>query len=91
MSVAEIEQKVIEMTEGERRQFAAWFYENEERIFAAGIESDLAGANDIAPEVMDELVRRRKELENGVVAMVSPDETIRQMREAVDEVRRSRH
>jgi hypothetical protein len=90
MSLAEIEKTVIELPEDERRRFAAWFYKNEERILpAAPDDHDVAG--DISPELMEELVRRRKELDSGTVRLISPEEMFRGMKEAVDEVRRSRH
>jgi hypothetical protein len=90
MSVAEIEQKVIELTEEERRQFAAWFYRNEERFLPADPEGDEV-ADDLSPEVMAELVRRRRELDSGTVKTYSLDEVVRGMREVVHEVRRSSH
>src|SRR4051794_20515608 len=57
MSLAEIEQKVFALTDEERRQFAAWFYRNEDRILPADSEEDEVADEDLSPEVMAELVR----------------------------------
>lgn len=91
MSLAEIEKKVIELPEDERRQFAAWFYRNEERFLPADPEGDEVADDDLSPEVMAELVRRRRELDRGTVKTYSLDEVVRGMREVVHEVRRSSH
>jgi hypothetical protein len=91
MSLAEIEQKVIALTAEERRQFAAWFYRNEDRILPADSEEDQVADEDLSPEVMAELVRRRRELDSGTVKTYSLDEVVRGMKEVVNEVRRSSH
>ena len=55
MSVEQIEQSVLQLSEAERRQFAEWFYEH---------ESKLAGADEIHPDVQAEILRRRDELDD---------------------------
>ena len=51
---------------------------------------DLPAAT-IAPEVMEELVRRRQELAAGTAKIITLEEFENGMGEAIDEVRRSHH
>jgi hypothetical protein len=92
MSLAEIEKQVLNLSQADRRKFARWFYQNEGEFVnsAPNAEQEDAVAA-IAPEVMAELVRRRQELEDGSVRLITVEELEAGMREAVDEVRRSRH
>ncbi len=52
MSVKQIEQSVLQLSEAERRQFAEWFYEH---------ENQFAGNEAIHPDVQAEILRRRDE------------------------------
>jgi hypothetical protein len=56
MSLEQIEQSVLKLSDAERRQFAQWFHEN---------ENELAGLDDhyIDPEVKAEILRRRDEVD----------------------------
>ncbi|HSI10921.1 MAG TPA: hypothetical protein VK961_02700 [Chthoniobacter sp.] len=54
MSLAEIEEQVLALSDEERRQFAAWFLENRERILPPGVE-------ETSEEIKTELQRRRQE------------------------------
>ena len=54
MSLAEIEEQVLALSAEERRQFAAWFLENRERILPPGSE-------DASEEIKTELRRRKQE------------------------------
>jgi len=53
MSVEQLEQSVLQLSEAERRQFAEWFYEH---------ENEFAGPAGIHPEVQAEILRRRAEV-----------------------------
>jgi hypothetical protein len=53
MSVEQLEQSVMQLSEAERRQFAQWFYEHED---------ELAGPEDIHPTAQAEILRRRDEV-----------------------------
>ena len=85
MSLAEIEKQVRELPAGERHQFVSWVYAHEDELIEPP-HDDV-----IAPEVMDELLRRRRELDGGNVRTFSIEETSARVREALDEVHRSRH
>jgi hypothetical protein len=89
MSPAEIEKQVLALSEEERRQFAAWFYENEGKILPPELDDDEDVA--ISPEVMEELLRRRKELDEGNGKTFTIKEMSARVREALGEVHRSRH
>ncbi len=43
MSLAEIEKQVLELSEEERRQFAAWFYRNEGKILPPPLDDEEGG------------------------------------------------
>lgn len=83
MSLAEIEKHVRELPATERFQFLSWVYAHENEL----MESQM---NAIAPDLMEELLRRRRELEEGNVPTFSIEEATTRVREALDEVRRSR-
>src|SRR5437867_3803574 len=59
MNLAELESKVLQLPEEERREFAAWFYEHEDEI--AGPAS--AEAHALSDEQKAELTRRLLEIE----------------------------
>jgi hypothetical protein len=90
MSLAEIEKQVLNLSQEERREFVAWFYRNESEILPAPSGGDEESGT-ILPEVMAELLRRRQELEDGSVKLITVEQLEAGMREAVDEVRRPRH
>ena len=56
MSVEQLEQSVLQLSDEERRQFAQWFYEHEDEL--AGLDD-----NFIHPEVKAEILRRRDEVD----------------------------
>ena len=56
MSVEQLEQSVLKLSDAERRQFAEWFYEHEHEI------AELPDNDDIHPEVKTEILRRSAEL-----------------------------
>lgn len=55
MSVEQLEQSVLKLSDEERRQFADWFYQHESEII--GQPDD----DDIHPSVKAEVLRRRDE------------------------------
>jgi hypothetical protein len=90
MSLAEIEKQVLALSEEERRQFAAWFYKNEGKAPPPAVEEG-EDAVAISHEVMEELFRRRGELDRGNGKTFTVEEMSARVREALDEVHRSRH
>jgi hypothetical protein len=60
MSLAEIEKQVLALSEEERRQFAAWFYQNEGKILPPEMESG-GEASDVSEAVKAELLLRKQE------------------------------
>jgi hypothetical protein len=91
MSLDEIEKQVLALSEEERRQFAAWFYQNEGKILPPEMEEEDEENVAISREVMEELLRRRKELDHGNGKTFTVEEMSARVREALDEVHRSRH
>ena len=90
MSLAEIEQQVLALSEEERRQFAAWFYQNEGKILPPELDGDEDNVA-ISPEVMEELLVRRRELDDGNRRTFTVVEMSDRVRKALDEVHRSSH
>lgn len=84
MSLAEIEKQVRELPASERSRFVSW-------VLAHGHELIETPSDEIAPEVMEELLRRRPELKDGGVRTFSIEESTARVREALDEVHRTRH
>jgi hypothetical protein len=62
MSLAEIETKVLHLSEQERRQFAQWFYAHEAEIAGPWTEEEDEDA-ELSDELKAELMRRLKEIE----------------------------
>jgi hypothetical protein len=60
MSLAEIEQQVLALSEEERRQFAAWFYQNEGKILPPSLDDGERGG-DLSEAMKTELLRRKQE------------------------------
>ena len=56
MSVEQLEESVLKLSEAERRQFAEWFYDHENKIV------EPADHDDISPGVKAEILRRSAEL-----------------------------
>ena len=84
MSLTEIEKQVRELPAADRTRFVSWILAHEHEL----IETP---AEEISSEVMDELLRRRQELRQGDVRTFSIEESTTRVREALDEVYRSRH
>ena len=91
MSLAEVEQQVLQLTEEERRQFATWFFQNQGKILPPPLDETDEDAAEISPEVMAELLRRRTELDEGNVKLCTVEEMDAHVREALDEIHSSRH
>ncbi len=86
MSLAEIETKVLQLSEQERRQFAQWFYAHEAEIAGPWTEEEEEEA-DLSDELKAELMRRLKEIEENSVTLETFDleEFDRMTKELVDE------
>ena len=84
MSVEQIENTLLQLSREERRQFALWFYENENQILDP--QEDEA----ISPELETEIMRRRSE------ALAHPEllepwgDTTQKLREQLNEIRRKK-
>jgi hypothetical protein len=87
MSLVEIEQKVSELPEAERREFVQWVYENEHRLSGPPDEVEVP----ITAELRAELTRRREDLRRGSVALYSPEEMSLRVKEALNEFRSKGH
>ena len=91
MSLVEVEDQVLQLSEDERRQFATWFFQNQGKILPPPLAGEDEDAAEISPEVMAELLRRRAALDEGNVKLWTVEEMSAQVQEALDEVHRSRH
>jgi hypothetical protein len=60
MSLAEIEKQVLALSEEERRQFAAWFYQNEGKILPPQLDDGECGS-DVSEAMKAELLLRKQE------------------------------
>lgn len=58
MSLAEVEQQVLQLTEEERRQFATWFYQNEGIILPPPVDE---GDGGVSEAMTAELLIRKQE------------------------------
>jgi hypothetical protein len=85
MSLAEIEKQVRELPAAERFQFVSWVYAHEDELIPQ------PHAEAIAPDLMEELLRRRREMKDGNVRTFTVEEVSARVQEALDEVQRSRH
>ena len=56
MSLEQLDQGVLNLPPEERRQFAHWFYQQEDRLLAT------PGDDGIYPDIQAEILRRRDEL-----------------------------
>lgn len=59
MNLAELESKVMQLSEEERREFAAWFYDHEDQIAGPAPAED----DDLSDGQKAELTRRLREIE----------------------------
>ena len=60
MSLAEIEKQVLALSEEERRQFAAWFHQNEGKILRPEVDEGKRD-DDMSEAVKAELLLRKQE------------------------------
>jgi hypothetical protein len=67
MSLVEIEKQVRELPATERLQFVSWVYAHENELIEAPAEA-------ITPELMEELLRRGRELDEGSVRTFTIEE-----------------
>ena len=61
MSLAEIENKVLALSEEERRQFANWFYKNEGKILPPPLDEGDGDLGEISEAMKAELLLRKQE------------------------------
>ena len=66
MNLAELESKVLQLTDGERREFAEWFYAHEDEI-AGPFPKDVEDLSDAQKAL---LVRRLREIEQNPEMLV---------------------
>lgn len=84
MSVEQIEATLLKLPRKERRQFADWFYRHENEIL------DPRDDDEVSPEVMAEILRRRDE------ALAHPEllepwgDTTERLRAQLNEIRRQK-
>ena len=78
MSVEQIEQSVLKLSDEERRRFAEWFYEHEDQ---------LAGPDYIHPEVQAEILWRRDEALAHPERLESWEGTTERVRARLHEIR----
>lgn len=86
MSVEQLEQSVLQLTEEERRRFAQWFYEHERQI--ANPPTDDEG---IHPEVKAELLRRLQEIDEHPERLEPWAGTTDRIRAQLHEMRRQKN
>jgi hypothetical protein len=85
MSVEQIESKLMELPAEQRREFARWFYDHEEKILNAA--SDAKESD----ELRRELVRRRADLKsNPGLAVPVTNEWFQQLKEKLSIARASK-
>ena len=84
MSVEQLEQSVLKLSDEERRQFAQWFYEHENEIV------EPPDNDDIHPDVKAEIFRRRDEALAHPELMEPWDGTMDKARELLNEFRRQK-
>lgn len=61
MSLAEIESQVLQLSEDERRQFAAWFYQNEGKILPPPLDDGEGESDGVSAAMQVELLLRKQE------------------------------
>ena len=85
MSVEQLEQSVLQLSEAERRQFAQWFYEHERQI--VNLQTD---TEEIQPEVKAELLRRLQEIDEHPERLEPWEGTTDRIRAQLHEMRRQK-
>ncbi len=81
MSVEQLEQSILKLSEAERRQFAEWFYEH---------EVELTGPDDIHPDAKAEILRRRDEADAHPELVEPWEGTTERVRARLHELRRQK-
>jgi len=71
MNLAELESKVLQLPEEERRKFASWFYDHEDEIAGPASAED----NDLSSGQKAELTRRFMEIEQHPEMLVPFEES----------------
>ena len=61
MSLAEIESKVLELSEEERRQFADWFFQNQGKILPPPLDDGGDEDGEMSEAIKAELLLRKQE------------------------------
>jgi hypothetical protein len=61
MSLAEVEQQVLQLSEEERRQFAAWFFQNQGKILPPPLDEGREEDGDVTEAMKAELLLRKQE------------------------------
>ena len=81
MSLAQLESRLMELSPGERREFARWFYQHEAQI----VEWDHGGPS---AAVQAEIVRRDRQMdESPSLAVPVTDEWFDQLRKKLSDAR----
>lgn len=86
MSVEQLEQSVMQLSEAERRQFARWFYEHEPQLV-----NPPADEEEIHPEVKAELLRRLQEIDEHPERLEPWAGTTDRIRAQLHEMRRQKN
>lgn len=82
MSIEQLESRLMELPSHERRRFARWFYDHEEKIL--GAEPD----EPMSVEAREEILRRRDELRSSPhLAVPVTDEWFRQLKQKLSSAR----
>ena len=81
MCVEQIEQSVLQLSAGERRQFAQWFCEHADEL--SGVDDQ-----EIHPEIKDEILRRRDEADAHPELLEPWEGTTERVRARLHELRR---
>jgi hypothetical protein len=85
MSVEQIESQLMELPFDERRKFARWFYDHEQKIL------ETAADEAIDPEIQAQVLRRFDDLRsNPGLAVPVTDEWFQQLKERISSVRTSK-
>jgi hypothetical protein len=85
MNVEQIENQLMELPMQERRRFARWFYEQEEKLLGDSSETE------ISPEIQEEIFRRRDALRaNPGLAVPVTDEWFQRLKQKLSLARASK-
>ena len=86
MSVEQLEQSVLQLSDEERRQFAQWFYEHERQLVNPQTDDE-----EIHPEVKAELLRRLQEIDEHPERLEPWEGTTDRIRAQLHEMRRQKN